>query len=118
MARCKECIHYEICAKEGRLTQIDAHTWEDYNQLDDVERFCNNFIGTADVVPKSEVEKAKQEIAREIFEEIEKTARAALILLKFESDENIRNAKKEYYEDLIGYIAELKKKYTESEDKG
>ena len=53
------------------------------------------------------------EIAEEIFEEIEKTSRAAIILLKFEHNENIRNIKTECYEDLIGYIAELKKKYTE-----
>jgi hypothetical protein len=53
------------------------------------------------------------EVAREIFEEIEHTARAAIILLKFEKDEKIRNAKIECYTDLIGYIAELKKKYTE-----
>ena len=53
------------------------------------------------------------EVAREIFEEIEHTARAAIILLKFERNENIKNIKTEYYTDLIGYIAELKKKYME-----
>lgn len=54
MARCKECMHYAVCSKEGRMVQIDEHTWDDYNQLDDVERFCDNYIATADVVPKSE----------------------------------------------------------------
>ena len=63
MARCKECLHYEVCAKEGRLVQVDEHTWDNYNVLDDVEHFCTNYF-TADVVPKSEV-------AREIFEEID-----------------------------------------------
>jgi hypothetical protein len=53
------------------------------------------------------------EIAEEIFAEIEHTARAAIILLKFEKDEKLRNTKTECYTDLIGYIAELKKKYTE-----
>ena len=35
----------------------------------------NDRTPTADVVPRSEVEKAKQEVAREIFEEIEKSCR-------------------------------------------
>ena len=53
MARCEECLHYEVCAKEGRLVQVDEHTWDEYNKLDDVEQFCTNYF-TADVVPKSE----------------------------------------------------------------
>lgn len=53
------------------------------------------------------------EVAEEIFGEIEHTARAAIILLKFEKEEKLRNTKTECYEDLLGYIAELKKKYTE-----
>jgi hypothetical protein len=56
------------------------------------------------------------DVAEEIFVEIEHTARAALILLKFERDEDIRTIKTECYEDLLGFIAELKKKYTESEN--
>ena len=52
------------------------------------------------------------EVAEEIFGEIERTARAALILLKFERDEDIRTIKTECYDDLLGYLAELKKKYT------
>ena len=55
MARCKDCIHYAVCAKEGRLVQVDEHTWDDYNQLDDVERFCDNYIATADVAPRADV---------------------------------------------------------------
>lgn len=54
------------------------------------------------------------DVAREIFAEIEQTAKSALILLKFERDEDIRTIKSECYEDLLGYIAELKKKYTEN----
>lgn len=64
MARCKECIHYVVCAKEGRLVQIDEHTWDDYNQLDDVEHFCDKYLAHADVVPKSEVEHWKEEANR------------------------------------------------------
>ena len=53
------------------------------------------------------------EVARKIFEDIERTTRAALILLKFQRDEDIRTIKIECYADILGYIAELKKKYTE-----
>ncbi len=63
MARCEECLHYCLCAKEGRMVQIDEHTWDDYNQLDDVERFCENYIHTANVAPRADV-------AREIFERL------------------------------------------------
>lgn len=51
----------------------------------------------ADVVPRSEVEKAKQEVAREIFEEIEKH----LPYL----------AQQGWVENLKSTLAELKKKY-------
>lgn len=57
----------------------------------------------------------KTEVAREIFEEIEKTIRAALVLVGFSYKHNVKEmeCKKECYEDFLGYIAELKKKYTE-----
>lgn len=94
MAQCKECLHYGVCAKEGRLVQVDEHTWDEYNLLPNVEQFCTSYF-TADVVPKSEeVERASasfkfalleglergetlmaehdRELARKIFEEIEK----------------------------------------------
>lgn len=57
MARCKECYHYEICAKQCRMVQIDEHTWDNYEELDDVEKFCEHYKHTADVVPKSEPER-------------------------------------------------------------
>ena len=62
---------------------------------------------------REELEDKATEVAEEIFGEIERTARAALILLKFERDEDIRTIKTECYDDLLGYLAELKKKYTE-----
>ena len=62
---------------------------------------------TADVVPKSEVAK--------VLDEIEKTIRGALVLVGFSYKHNPKEiqCKKECYEDFLGYIAELKKKYTE-----
>lgn len=51
------------------------------------------------------IEKAKQEVAREIFKEIEKLA------YRFMNDNHY------IFPDMVWDIAELKKKYTESEDK-
>ena len=88
---------------------------------------------TADVVPKSEVEwlyynlqavleeraETKQEIAREIFEEIEE-----FILTCIENDEKVsNNGEDEYYDGrFMGFkiieehLVELKKKYTEDQN--
>jgi hypothetical protein len=75
---------------------------------------------SSDVVPKSEVKNAKQEVAREIFEEIEKNSKFTIQFveaIEFDSEE-IRKAKLECYRDCLGYFQKLKKKYTkESEGK-
>lgn len=57
------------------------------------------------------------DVAREIFAEMEKTIRGVLILIPFGYKDNLKTVecKKECYQDFLGYIAELKKKY-ESED--
>ena len=140
MARCEECLHYDICAKEGRLVQIDEHTWDNYNQLDDVERFCVNHLA-ADVAPKSEVElymrlyhevedelastydkldKAKAEVAREIFEEIEKLVALkmpAKITPIFKRDldysHGVIDGQRDAVFGILVLLTELKKKYTE-----
>ena len=55
MARCEDCYHYEICAKQSRMVRIDEHTWDTYEEeLEGVEKLCEQYIPTADVVPKSE----------------------------------------------------------------
>lgn len=43
LAKCRECSRYEVCGKEGRMVQIDDHTWNEYNQLDNVEEFCQHY---------------------------------------------------------------------------
>lgn len=108
MAQCKDCIHYGLCK-----------IYSDFIRNHD----CELFVGKADVVPKREVEtlakevdrlsqvvlyndsvtemkveEAKQEIAREIFEEIDGiTDLVAKGLI----------GELEFYDK----IAELKKKY-------
>ena len=64
---------------------------------------------TADVVPKSEVVK--------IFEKIEKDGKYVISFVENHKaySEEVRQAKLECYKDIQNYIAELKKKYTESE---
>ncbi len=121
MATCNDCIHHSLCdyntnvSGNGKIRLV-------YAEGADVK--CSFFQNTADVVPKSEsefdnipvevaqvlkdkaVEKAKDEVAREIFEEIEK----ALNLSKCYGESGI------YFErDIETDIAELKKKYTEVE---
>ena len=84
MAECKNCFHYNACStifeeSFGLKLPFGEHIGE--NSADR----CKDFVSTADVVPKSEVEdlkdinehlavmlmEAKTDVAREIFEEID-----------------------------------------------
>lgn len=114
MSTCKDCIHEKVC------DNLIAHglPWKDGKYP--AEEFCDFFKNKADVVPRAEVEKLKQayanyeetsglkqakaEVAREIFEEIEKLSH------RFMNDEHY------IFGDMVWDIAELKKKYTEGED--
>ena len=104
MAECKDCIYHKMCYWVATFNE---------------ETPCEHFISTADVVPKSEVERlkhilncyalqygtvvdqqrvideAKAEVAREIFAEIERETK----------NHGIAYTQRK--------IAELKKKYTE-----
>lgn len=63
-----------------------------------------------------EIPQTKAELAREIFEEMEKNTRFTINLveaMEFDSEE-IRKSKLECYRDCLGYYGKLKKKYTES----
>ena len=86
MAKCEECIHGEVCSVFVHTRTLICN--------DKADKMCKLFKSTADVVPKSEV-------AREIFEEIEK--------YWIKSDTLPDCAR---LVDL-DKIAELKKKYTE-----
>lgn len=90
MAQCKDCIHYGLCK-----------IYSDFIRNHD----CELFVGKADVVPKSEVEKIFEEIEavlNKIFEEYAVLGQADCCMIT----EIIRRK----------LSAELKKKYTESED--
>ncbi len=111
------------------MVQIDEHTWDYYNEIDNVEHFCDNYV------PKSVVhddhhkqvacytlgcregDKIKREVAREIFEEIEKSfikyydeiVTYSSLILPYHT----RQAAGFALNEMFTKIAELKKKYTE-----
>jgi hypothetical protein len=101
MVTCNDCIHRCVCPiADGCEYADEQHIRDD----------CEYFAHSADVVPKSEVVK--------VLDEIEKTIRGALVLICFSYKHNQKEiqCKKECYEDFLGYVAELKKKYTEGKD--
>ena len=126
MANCKDCIHYDVCGGYT-LTDLDYDVF-DYakkgipDEIPDIEERCAGFKNKADVVPRSEVEKATQEVAREIFEEI-KTNLNNLIRYykekrKYVTEVDYNEAEQRYcdikiitFEERLLKIAELKKKY-------
>lgn len=114
MVNCKDCIHYDVCESDSEDVALNL-TWANK---------CQHFKDKADVVPKSEVdrltveleamrgsansykmhyEKAKQEVAREIFEEIEK--QIGFYRMSMHIDRGVKG--------IVNVLDELKKKYTE-----
>ena len=94
MAQCKDCIHFDVCY----LSEIDNDIRDNGENPN-----CLHYKPTADVAPKSEV-------AREIFEEIEKIIDSHEITIGLIYDEGYGATV------AIGRIdkkiAELKKEYT------
>jgi hypothetical protein len=132
MARCEDCIHNKVCLHKANI-QTDTYAYMGVSY--DTEK-CEHYKPTADVVPKSEVARlqedvdrlqeinnrqveniklAKQEVAREIFEEIEE--RIATHAFTSKSEDYSDGAF-----DTIAWVDskldELKKKYQEGEPNG
>ena len=103
MARCKDCIHFCVCSPYTAPN-------ESYPEVDG----CKCFRATADVVPKSEVEKWK-EINERLYKEMsERMVEERKIERKLVAREIFEEI------DILGtynptLYAELKKKYTEGE---
>ena len=109
MAECKDCFHYNACS-----TMYEAATGSKPTFITHNADRCNDFIPTADVVPRSEV-------ARKIFEEIEREINDALksnykVLPIIEESEALWNrvgGKIDALRGIGGFIEELKEKYSE-----
>ena len=108
MARCEECIHEKVCVIKAfpdafENTQWDQKPCNHFRYNGEVAKEFTCFVGDPHKVEHcpylDEIEKAKAEVAREIFEEIEKRVR-------FEAYD---------LDDLVIDLAELKKKYTEGD---
>ena len=134
MAQCKDCIHEKVCLHKAN---IETDTYAYMGVKYDTEK-CKHYT-SADVVPKSEVERLEAEkdaliknyaecmkdYAREIFEEIENTLNQWIELyytITVSTFDSIDQAKARASESVLrafrDYIVELKKKYTkEGEDK-
>lgn len=61
-------------------------------------------------------ENARTDVAREIFAEIEETAKVVIRILKRYDVIPMISVKTSCYEDLLGYISKLKKKYGVTEE--
>ena len=105
MKQCRmDCIHIDACRRFA-----DNSTY--WNSGD-----CPIYKSAADVAPKSEV-------AREIFEEIERKV-ASKIPMKFTPifkrdlgyDAGVIDGKHDAFYEVLVLIAELKKKYTEEKE--
>ena len=145
MARCEECIHEKVCLHRANI-QTDTYAYMGVNYD---TKSCKHFMPTADVAPKSEVERlekeldskqfrcdscdrimltgaehrycvkqAKAEVARYIFEEIEKARKRWEVVY---SDDHFGYGGGAYgylESDVDHTIYELKKKYTGGENNG
>lgn len=44
MATCNgDCIHCEVCINKNKLVKINTYVWDEYQALDEVDRFCEHF---------------------------------------------------------------------------
>ena len=55
MARCKDCIHHDVCETHEKL-ELTINDICELEYRTDVDTYCKHFKPTADVVPRSEVE--------------------------------------------------------------
>ena len=89
MARCGDCIHYEACLRFADVRIVLCG--------DKADQWCKVFKPAADVAPRAE-------LAREIFEKIEKHLFVIEPIEEFDGWARIQ----------LADIMRLKKKYTEA----
>lgn len=114
MARCEDCIHQECCVRfAGARTLLCGEK---------ADERCKMFKSTADVVPRAMIAEIFEEIESEITEALKcnykrRTEYYTKERFKKEDGEfiNTVNGKIDALRGIEGFIAELKKKYTEGE---
>ena len=107
MAKCKDCIHREIC-------DMFAHT-RTLICTDRADKMCKMFKPTADVVPKSEVVKALNEVELLIIITKE-TYKQQMEDAPNELSKQPKRTKWIAFEKFYEQFAELKKKHTEDKE--
>lgn len=125
MARCEDCIHEKVCLHRANI-QTDTYAYMGVKY--DTEK-CEIFKPTADVVPKSEVERLEAELA----EWHNLTQKSVSGYIRYCEREAVKNFTEEFEEDCLDFpmketdihlivdkekYEELKKKYTGSEADG
>lgn len=99
MAWLKCCCHSNkgMCSMDGKPCDLDCGSYHEAKALYNAG------------YRKSTV------LAEEIFAEMESTIKGIIVLLSFSYNDSPKESylKKACYKDMLGYIAELKKKYTE-----
>lgn len=92
-----------------QIEEMSEFLWDVQSREDEIE------IYNTEALAKRLVDanyRKSTDVAREIFEEIEKTAKDAIRFCeRYSVVPMLREAKVSCYKDLLGYIAELKKKY-------
>ena len=117
----QECPICKMC----ELKYFSAEYVAQKSKVDRLERICNYYALQYGTVKDQQavIDKAKTEVAREIFEEIERYAE--LNLASLDIAENVEPRAKEFFGGgkqafslLLDKLYELKKKYTEGEPNG
>lgn len=123
MATCKDCIHEKLCVIKAFPDAFENTQWD--------KEPCDHFLSTADVVPKSEVERVyynlqavleeraetKREIAREIFGEIE-TVLCRSVYPRVNANGTITSIRSMDWHIRCDDYNAIKKKYTEGQSDG
>ncbi len=145
MARCKDCIHFSICEKGFPFADGKGGGWcEDFLTADvvpkskveelsgryedlklkyvDLAKDHDELLAWGGHIRSNEKAEIERAVAREIFEEIEKIRAKEIRRCEVMREKEVTNLQRMYWEggehslrQLSYWIAELKKKYTESE---
>jgi putative component of membrane protein insertase Oxa1/YidC/SpoIIIJ protein YidD len=116
MARCEECLHYELCSYNTyEQAKYFGRDKEIYITIKN-NTACKFFKPTADVVPKSEVEKLERTVKylEGVCESLPDKVRAEVAREIISDMRKLING----YENIDIYLDRIEKKYTEEKKDG